>query len=61
MVPASMPVQRQGKNNLTFVCVPNPPINPKDKDDKVTPMLLRVKTGEDADALLEKIDELRKK
>lgn len=55
----SIPLARQGKNNVSLMCVPNPPI--KDLDDsKPVPMLMRVKTGEDADKLLEKMEELRK-
>lgn len=54
----SVPVTRQGKNNVSMMCVPNPPI-PKVPDDKPIPMLIRVKTGEDADELLEKMIEIR--
>jgi nuclear pore complex protein Nup50 len=55
-----MPTQRQGKNNVFLVCVPNPPINPKDEGSTTpVPMLLRVKTAEDADELLAKIEEMK--
>lgn len=60
----SLPMSRTGKNNVLLVCVPNPPLVPK-KDSKETkdsdeadtkeaiPLLIRVKTSEDADGLLE--------
>lgn len=62
MLTASFPASRQGKNNVTVVCVPNPPMSskPEEASDKPVPMLIRVKTGEDADELLEKIDERKK-
>ena len=41
-----------------MMCVVNPPI-PKVADDKPIPMLIRVKTGEDADELLNKMKEIR--
>jgi len=50
--------QRVGKNNVMFVCVPNPPIDPK-IPSAPTPMLLRVKTDADADQLLKKLDEAK--
>ena len=55
----SMPMKRQGKNNVFLVCVPNPPIDPKKTSSDPTPMLIRVKTGEDADELLAKLEELK--
>ncbi|XP_045175097.1 nuclear pore complex protein Nup50-like isoform X2 [Mercenaria mercenaria] len=54
----SMPLSRQGKNNVSMMCIVNPAI-PKVPDDKPIPMLIRVKTGEDADELLEKMKEIR--
>ena len=60
MLSATMPASRQGKNNVFLVCVPNPPISGKpeaEADDTPTPMLIRVKTADDADELLGKIDE----
>lgn len=54
----SMPLSRQGKNNVSMMCVVNPPI-PKVTDDKPIPMLIRVKTGDDADELLDKMKEIR--
>ena len=57
MLNSQMPFSRQGKNNVTFMCVPNPALDPKDTDDpKPSSILLRVKTGDDADELLENIN-----
>jgi len=56
MLHASIPFKRQGKNNVSFMCIPNPPIDPKNDDKKPVSMLMRVKTGEDADELLEQLD-----
>ncbi|XP_035383759.1 nuclear pore complex protein Nup50 isoform X1 [Electrophorus electricus] len=50
MVPSSMPCTRTGKNNVMVVCVPNPPVDDKNPTTPV-PMLIRVKTAEDADEL----------
>lgn len=50
--------QRIGKNNVMFVCIPNPPI---DKAPPApTPMLLRVKTDVEADELLAKLNDAKK-
>ncbi|KAL6459940.1 hypothetical protein MHYP_G00316990 [Metynnis hypsauchen] len=50
MVPSSMPCSRTGKNNVMVVCVPNPPVDDKNPTTPV-PMLIRVKTADDADEL----------
>lgn len=50
MVQASMPCSRMGKNNVMVVCVPNPAVDLKNPTTPV-PMLIRVKTTEDADEL----------
>lgn len=50
MVPSSMPCSRTGKNNVMVVCVPNPPVDDKNPGTPV-PVLIRVKTAEDADEL----------
>ncbi|TSK13196.1 Nuclear pore complex protein Nup50 [Bagarius yarrelli] len=50
MVQSSMPCTRTGKNNVMVVCVPNPPVDDKNPSTSV-PMLIRVKTSEDADEL----------
>ncbi|KAI5617823.1 nuclear pore complex protein Nup50 [Silurus asotus] len=50
MVHSSMPCTRTGKNNVMVVCMPNPPVDDKNPSTPV-PMLIRVKTPEDADEL----------
>ncbi|XP_042325592.1 nuclear pore complex protein Nup50 [Sceloporus undulatus] len=50
LVPHKMPCSRTGKNNVLIVCVPNPPIDEKNATIPV-PILIRVKTSEDADEL----------
>ncbi|KAF6120716.1 nucleoporin 50 [Phyllostomus discolor] len=50
LVPPSMPCTRTGKNNVLIVCVPNPPVDERNAASPV-PMLIRVKTSEDADEL----------
>ncbi|XP_062862767.1 nuclear pore complex protein Nup50 isoform X2 [Trichomycterus rosablanca] len=50
MVPSTMPCTRTGKNNVMVVCVPNPSVDDKNPNTPV-PMLIRVKTAEDADEL----------
>lgn len=53
----SMPTARMGKNNVTVVCIPNPPLNPKKPHImEPTTMLIRVKNPEDADELLNKLE-----
>ena len=53
----AVPVKKQGKNNVFFVCVPNPPIDPKADNSTPVPMLVRVKTSEDADNLIKIIED----
>ena len=62
MVSSTMPASRQGKNNVAIMCVPNPPLDEKKADDK-TPvgMLIRVKTGDDADELFDEIKKAKTK
>ncbi|KAH8284711.1 hypothetical protein KR018_012039 [Drosophila ironensis] len=43
-----IPCQRMGKNNVMLVCVPTP-------EEQATSLLIRVKTGEEADEVLEQI------
>merc|ERR1712241_435388 len=47
-------IEKQGKNNIMVICVPNPPIDPK-AEPQPTPFLIRVKTSEEADELKEKL------
>ncbi|XP_064174775.1 nuclear pore complex protein Nup50 [Anguilla rostrata] len=56
LVPASMPCSRKGKNNVMVVCVPNPPVDDKNPAVAV-PLLIRVKTAEDADELHKMLQE----
>ncbi|XP_065368123.1 nuclear pore complex protein Nup50 [Calliphora vicina] len=51
---SAVPAQRMGKNNVMMVCLPTPDV------EKPTSMLLRVKTGEEADELLENIEKYKK-
>ena len=37
----SIPTTRVGKNNVMLVCVPNPPVDPKDQSSEPCPMLIR--------------------
>ncbi|XP_078273005.1 nuclear pore complex protein Nup50 isoform X5 [Rhinoraja longicauda] len=50
MLHPSLPCTRTGKNNILIVCVPNPPIDEKSPDTAL-PILIRVKTPQDADEL----------
>ncbi|XP_032893469.1 nuclear pore complex protein Nup50 isoform X10 [Amblyraja radiata] len=50
MLHPSLPCTRTGKNNILIVCVPNPPIDEKSPDTAL-PILIRVKTTQDADEL----------
>ncbi|KAM3832862.1 nuclear pore complex protein Nup50 isoform 2-T2 [Vipera latastei] len=61
LVPPKMPCSRTGKNNVLIICVPNPPIDEKNATVPL-PILIRVKTSEDANELhkilLEKKEEV---
>ena len=46
------------KNNVSLVCIPNPPIDPKEPP-KPTQLLLKVKTEENAHELVAKLDEAK--
>lgn len=59
LLSSTIPTKRQGKNNVFIVCVPNPPISTKDPSSNPVPMLIRVKTPEDADELLAKLEECK--
>lgn len=58
MLQSSMPCSRVGKNNVMVVCVPNPPVDDKNSGSPV-PLLIRVKTSEDADELQRTLEEKR--
>lgn len=50
-----IPIQRTGKNNVMLVCIPTPEAKPPP-----TPILLRVKTAEEADELLKVLEKNKK-
>lgn len=50
----SIPTQRLGKNNVMMVCIPTP-----DHEPPPTPVLIRVKTSEEADELLETLNKFK--
>lgn len=50
----AIPTQRMGKNNVMLVCIPTPDAKPPP-----TPVLIRVKTGEEADELLESLNKYK--
>ncbi|GFX11560.1 nuclear pore complex protein Nup50 [Trichonephila clavipes] len=57
---ASLPTSRTGKNNVLLVCIPNPPLDVKNPDSKeAIPMLIRVKTEQEADELLETLNKYK--
>lgn len=57
MLASTLPVSRLGKNNVALVCIPNPvPNGAKDEGAGPTTMLIRVRDGEDADELKEKLE-----
>ncbi|XP_045763837.1 nuclear pore complex protein Nup50 isoform X1 [Maniola jurtina] len=51
---SSLPIQRMGKNNVMMVCMPTP-----DSKPPPTSILLRVKTSEDADQLLDTLNKYK--
>ena len=56
----NMPVARVGKNNVSIMSVPNPPVFLKEADgDNTKPLhyLIKVKDNENADELLEHIND----
>ncbi|XP_067944081.1 nuclear pore complex protein Nup50-like [Watersipora subatra] len=58
----SIPIQRMGKNNVTLVCVPNPPMEVGKGAPEPPPptmLLIRVKESSDADELFEKLNEYK--
>ncbi|XP_015593398.1 nuclear pore complex protein Nup50 [Cephus cinctus] len=55
LLTASIPIQRMNKNTVMLACLPMP-----DSQPPPTPILLRVKTEEDADLLLETLNKHKK-
>lgn len=53
---SSMPCSRVGKNNVMVICVPNPAVDDKNPNSPM-PLLIRVKTTEDADELHKTLEE----
>ncbi|XP_068627761.1 nuclear pore complex protein Nup50 [Battus philenor] len=51
---SAIPTQRMGKNNVMLVCIPNPDAKPPP-----VPILIRVKTSEEADELLKTLDKYK--
>lgn len=51
---SSIPIQRLGKNNVMLVCIPTPDYKPPP-----TTVLIRVKTSEEADELLETLNKYK--
>ncbi|KAI5634349.1 NUP50 (Nucleoporin 50 kDa) domain-containing protein [Phthorimaea operculella] len=51
---SSIPTQRLGKNNVMLACIPTPDAKPPP-----TPVLIRVKTSEEADELLETLNKYK--
>lgn len=49
-----MPIQKTGKNNAMIVCIPTPEAKPPP-----VPVLIRVKTSEDCDTLIKKLEQCR--
>ena len=60
MLTSGIPVSRSGKNMVTMICVPSPPFEAKGDPTAVGKLLLKVKTSEDADELLTKLEEAKK-
>ena len=60
LVTAATPLERLGANNVMLVSVPNPPLDKKTEEQTPVTFLIRVKTGEDADELKQKISDLCK-
>ncbi|XP_077566197.1 nuclear pore complex protein Nup50 [Stigmatopora nigra] len=59
LLAAGMPCSRLGKSGVVVVCVPNPPVDDKNPGTPV-PLLIRVKTAEDADQLHKTLEEKKR-
>ena len=53
-----MPVSKISKNRLVMICIANPPI-PKHDDKTPCKFLIQVKTEEETNELLDKINEMK--
>ncbi|XP_051911073.1 nuclear pore complex protein Nup50 [Hippocampus zosterae] len=56
LLSADVKCSRAGKNNVVVMCVPNPPVDAREPGAPV-PLLLRVKTADDADQLHRTLEE----
>jgi len=54
-----IPTSRRGKKDVMIVCIPNPPVDPKATEQTPIPMLIRVKTEEEADDLKNQLDDFK--
>jgi len=52
LLTAGLPLRRMGSNNVMLVCVPTPDVEPPP-----VPLLIRLKTGDDADEVFNKLKE----
>lgn len=52
LLTAGLPVKRMGSNNVMLVCMPTPDVKPPP-----VPLLIRLKTGDDADEVFNKLKE----
>jgi nuclear pore complex protein Nup50 len=55
----ALPIAKAGPKDVSYLCVPNPPI-PKTKSNAPCKFLFKVKTEDDANELLEKLNEYKK-
>ncbi|KAK3754885.1 hypothetical protein QZH41_018940 [Actinostola sp. cb2023] len=61
-IASTMPVTRNGKNNVMMVSIPNPPLYSKASEgdnNKPATYLIRVKTAESADELFKMVEDLK--
>jgi nuclear pore complex protein Nup50 len=52
LLTAGLPLRRMGSNNVMLVCIPTPDVQPPP-----VPLLIRLKTGDDADEVFNKLKE----
>ncbi|XP_022241338.1 nuclear pore complex protein Nup50-like isoform X2 [Limulus polyphemus] len=56
---STVPIKKVGKNNVLIVCNPNPPMDIKSSNTETITFLIRVKTSEEADELLLKLNHFK--
>ncbi|KAL0270467.1 UNVERIFIED_CONTAM: hypothetical protein PYX00_007872 [Menopon gallinae] len=54
LLTSNLPIQKMGENNVMIVCVPTPDCQPPP-----VPVLIRVKTSEDCDQVIKKLEECK--